>query len=76
MLSQGISSFRNELENSNMAERVLLVVCSEFGRTLKENDTNGTEHGYINHTLVLGTNINSGIYGKLSLSADNSNQIV
>jgi uncharacterized protein (DUF1501 family) len=42
----------------------LIIVLSEFGRTLKENDNRGTDHGYGNVMWALGGGVDGGkIYG-------------
>lgn len=42
-----------------------LVVQSEFGRTVHENGTGGTDHGHGNVMWVLGGNVNGGrVYGQ------------
>lgn len=45
--------------------RTNIMVMSEFGRTVKQNGTNGTDHGHGNVTLLLGGNIAGGkAYGQ------------
>lgn len=44
---------------------VTIVLVSEFGRTVRENGTNGTDHGHGQAMWVLGGGINGGkIYGR------------
>jgi len=40
----------------------LILVYSEFGRSVKENETGGTEHGGNGLTLVIGNAVRGGIY--------------
>ncbi len=42
------------------ANRLTVVVMSEFGRRLRENENAGTDHGHGNVMLVLGGNVNGG----------------
>lgn len=70
LLDQGIVSFRNALIATGHWDRVLIVICSEFGRTLQENVTAGTDHGYVNHALVIGKIVKGGIYGKQDLLSE------
>ena len=42
------------------AERVNVVVMSEFGRRLRANMSGGTDHGYGNAMMVLGTEVKGG----------------
>lgn len=62
-LGQGLATLVKELEPifSNTA----IVVMSEFGRTVKENGTQGTDHGYGNAMWLLGGAIRGGkVYGE------------
>ena len=46
-------------------QETVIVVMSEFGRTVKENGNRGTDHGYGNVMLVLGGSIRGGkLYGE------------
>lgn len=67
-LAQGLSAFFNDVSgagsNRNI-NRVTMAVMSEFGRSLKENGSRGTDHGHGNVMLVLGKRVNGGrIYGE------------
>jgi len=46
---------------------------TEFGRTVKQNGTNGTDHGRASCNFILGTNIKGGkVYGDIKpLSIEN-----
>jgi uncharacterized protein (DUF1501 family) len=44
-------------------DRVTLVVVSEFGRCIRINASGGTDHGRGGITMVLGGNVNKGIWG-------------
>jgi uncharacterized protein (DUF1501 family) len=61
-LDAGLTAFVKDLgvEFNN----VTIVVVSEFGRTLRENGTRGTEHGHGQCMWVMGGNLNGGkVYG-------------
>lgn len=61
-LSDALYAFWNDL--SDFHGRITLVVASEFGRRLKENDNRGTDHGHAGVMLVLSANlIGNGLYG-------------
>ena len=63
-LSQVLTALYNDLAGSNMAERMVVVVQSEFGRRVRENDNRGTDHGSGNPALVLGGRVVGGhLYG-------------
>ncbi len=63
MLSRGLYMFQSKLEEVRVADRVLTLVSSEFGRSLEENKNLGTDHGYTNHAIVIGKSVNGSIYG-------------
>lgn len=57
-LSAGIAAFFGALSTSGHMSRVTLVVQSEFGRRVRANGNNGTDHGYGNPLFVLGGAVN------------------
>jgi len=57
-LSTGLQAFWRDLGHE--AERVNVVIMSEFGRRLRANTSGGTDHGYGNAMMVLGAGINGG----------------
>jgi uncharacterized protein (DUF1501 family) len=60
--SQAISAFAMDL--GKRMDDVLLITMSEFGRTVRENGSRGTDHGHGNAMLVLGNAVNGGkVYG-------------
>lgn len=63
ILSEVIFSFQRDLEQNNLANDVLTIIYSEFGRSLEENEDKGTEHGLTNHILCIGNKTSGGIYG-------------
>ncbi len=64
VLSKGLHSFQSDLDKCGFGHRVLTLICSEFGRNAKENESQGTDHGFINHVLAIGDSVKGGIYGK------------
>lgn len=46
-----------------MAERVVVMVYSEFGRRAAANSSRGTDHGTSNHVFIIGRRVNGGLYG-------------
>jgi uncharacterized protein (DUF1501 family) len=62
-MAQGLNALMTDLSNVNGVDhtkRLTVVVMSEFGRTFRENDSGGTDHGHGNVMLVLGGNVNGG----------------
>ena len=44
-------------------DEVTLVTLTEFGRTINENSSGGTDHGRGTVMMVLGRNVHGGVYG-------------
>ncbi|MDM8546221.1 DUF1501 domain-containing protein [Candidatus Venteria ishoeyi] len=47
----------------NITDQIIIVISGEFGRQLKANGDNGTDHGRGNAMLVLGKSVRGGLYG-------------
>jgi len=61
-LSNTVAAFYNDLHHYH--KRLTVVVMSEFGRRLKSNKSNGTDHGHGGVAMVLGGNVKGGqMYG-------------
>ena len=60
-LSAGLAAFHRDL-GSSMGE-VSLVTVSEFGRTIDENGTGGTDHGRGSVMFAMGGGIRGGVHG-------------
>lgn len=61
-LDAALDSFFSTL-SASMAERVVVMVYSEFGRRVEPNGSNGTDHGTANHVFFLGRRVKGGMYG-------------
>lgn len=61
-VSDGLELFYNDLADMGLADKVCVVVWSEFGRRIPQN-SNGTDHGSQAPMFVIGGNVNGGIYG-------------
>lgn len=57
-LAEGLNAFYLDL--AQQADRLTIIVMSEFGRRVKENGGLGTDHGHGSAMLVLGGNIMGG----------------
>ena len=61
--SRGLVAFWNDL--GEWRERVLVLVMTEFGRTVKENGSGGTDHGHASVMFLLGAGVRGGkVYGR------------
>ncbi|MBK7232961.1 MAG: DUF1501 domain-containing protein [Saprospiraceae bacterium] len=63
LLSDAIFAFQRDLEAMQLDKRVLGMTFSEFGRRVKGNDSNGTDHGAAAPLFMFGTKVQSGIIG-------------
>ncbi len=63
-VSNSISQFFNQLQQTGQASRVVLLTYSEFGRRVKENGSKGTDHGAASHLFVAGPAVKTGLVGK------------
>lgn len=50
--------------NSGLEEKVLSMTFSEFGRTIFENGSKGTDHGWGTHVLLFGGGLGNGFTGQ------------
>jgi uncharacterized protein (DUF1501 family) len=70
-VSASIGAFVDDV-GALLMKNVLILVMSEFGRTVKENDNNGTDHGHGGFMLAVGGRVNGkAVYGKWTGLADN-----
>jgi uncharacterized protein (DUF1501 family) len=51
-LTQGLAAFARDL--GDRMDDVMVMTLSDFGRTVRENGTQGTDHGWANCLLVMG----------------------
>jgi uncharacterized protein (DUF1501 family) len=62
--AQGIKALTVDLGPERMRD-VLILTMSEFGRTVRQNGTGGTDHGHANAVLVVGGEVRGGkVYGQ------------
>lgn len=59
----GLHGFQRDLERLGVADRVTVLVYSEFGRRVPENANLGTDHGSANNMWVIGKGVKGGHYG-------------
>jgi uncharacterized protein (DUF1501 family) len=65
-LSDSFEAFYRDMVRLGKADRVLVLAFSEFGRRVRENGSQGTDHGTAGPMFVLGNAVRGGIYGKPS----------
>jgi uncharacterized protein (DUF1501 family) len=62
-VSESVTRFLSSLKSSGRASDVTVVIYSEFGRRVKANASQGTDHGTSGPVFVIGDRINGGMYG-------------
>ncbi|RMH61420.1 MAG: DUF1501 domain-containing protein [Bacteroidetes bacterium] len=65
-ISDAVAAFLNDLKQDGLDRRVLVMTFSEFGRTLQENGSRGTDHGAGASMMLFGSGLNGGVYGTQS----------
>ncbi|MBV8195095.1 MAG: DUF1501 domain-containing protein [Candidatus Dormibacteraeota bacterium] len=63
-LDTAVSAFVQDIAAHGMAERVVLLTWSEFGRRIAENGSGGTDHGAAAPVFVAGAPVKGGLYGE------------
>ncbi len=62
--SDAVNAFYKDLEEHALADRVLVVTFSEFGRRIAENGSLGTDHGTAGPMFAITKNLSTRIVGK------------
>ncbi len=65
-LADAVAAFFEDLAADGLDRRVLVMTFSEFGRTLRENGSGGTDHGAGAPMLLFGSGLHGGTYGAQS----------
>ncbi|MBL8059161.1 MAG: DUF1501 domain-containing protein [Chthonomonas sp.] len=61
--SDSILAFQREMEALGKADKVMVLVFSEFGRRSYENASGGTDHGAAGPMFLVGKQVKGGLYG-------------
>jgi uncharacterized protein (DUF1501 family) len=62
-LSTALSRFHSQMKSTSRQNDVNLVVYSEFGRRVKANGSQGTDHGTSGPIFIIGNAVKGGYYG-------------
>ena len=62
-LGDAMLAFQNDLKAQGNDGRVMTMCFSEFGRRVRQNASNGTDHGTAGPVFVVGPNVNAGLQG-------------
>lgn len=75
-VDSAVSAFMQDIANHGMADRVVLMTWSEFGRRVAENGGKGTDHGAAAPIFVVGKPVKGGVFGEqpsLTRTVDSGN---
>jgi uncharacterized protein (DUF1501 family) len=64
LTAQSLRSFQRDLEARGLADRVLVLVWSEFGRRASQNGSQGTDHGAAGIGLLIGSRVRGQMLGE------------
>jgi uncharacterized protein (DUF1501 family) len=64
--SKSMEVFVKDLENNDSFKDTLIMTFSEFGRRVKQNGSEGTDHGTANNVFIIGKNLKKqGFYNEM-----------
>jgi uncharacterized protein (DUF1501 family) len=61
--ADALKAFLDDLAAARLAERVVVLCFSEFGRTVRENGSAGTDHGTAGTAFLAGPGVRPGLVG-------------
>ncbi len=68
--SEAVKALLDDLAAAKLAERVVVMAFSEFGRRVEENNSLGTDHGTAGPVFFAGARIRGGIHGRVPSLVD------
>ncbi len=69
-LGGAVKAFLDDLAAAKLADRVVVLGFSEFGRRVAENSSAGTDHGTAGLVFLAGPGVKSGVHGKVPSLTD------
>jgi uncharacterized protein (DUF1501 family) len=63
-LDEAVSGFVERMARTDRGRRVVVMIYSEFGRRVRANASDGTDHGTASDVFLLGAPVHSGLYGE------------
>ena len=64
ILDRGVTNFLDRMAKSEQGKKVVVAIYSEFGRRVKANASDGTDHGAASDVFLAGVRVNGGLYGE------------
>ncbi|MEV4118018.1 DUF1501 domain-containing protein [Micromonospora sp. NPDC049645] len=62
-LDRALTGFADRMSRTEAGRKVVVAVYSEFGRRVRANASDGTDHGTASDVLLLGSGVRGGWYG-------------
>ncbi len=62
-VSAALSRFSSQMKNTSRGKDIVTMVYSEFGRRVKGNASQGTDHGTAGPVFLIGDRVKGGFYG-------------
>lgn len=63
-VSDSLTRFLSQIRSTNRAKDVVVLMYSEFGRRVRGNASQGTDHGTAGPVFVMGERVSGGFYGE------------
>ncbi|MCS6903468.1 MAG: DUF1501 domain-containing protein, partial [Candidatus Bipolaricaulota bacterium] len=63
-IDKGLSAFYQDIVQMGVADNILMMTFSEFGRRVRENGSLGTDHGTAAPLFILGNKVKGGLHGE------------
>jgi uncharacterized protein (DUF1501 family) len=63
-VDKALTAFLDRMDRTDAGRRVVVAVYSEFGRRVRANASDGTDHGTASNLLLLGPAVKGGLYGE------------
>jgi uncharacterized protein (DUF1501 family) len=73
-LSDSLKVFQEDLAALGIADKVLTVIYSEFGRKIIQNGSYGTDHGTLSSMFLVGKHVKGGVLGQNINLSDKDSQ--
>jgi uncharacterized protein (DUF1501 family) len=69
-LDEAVGAFADRMTKTDAGRKVVLAIYSEFGRRVRANASDGTDHGTASDVFLLGAPVRGGFYGAQPSLAD------
>jgi uncharacterized protein (DUF1501 family) len=69
-VADALEGFLTDMKRIGRSQDVAMMMFTEFGRRVQENQSGGTDHGTATPMYILGENMKAGLYGKYPLLND------